>query len=176
MAKPLNFRPVGVRPKKSSLLRNLRKTILDSVVTFFSIKVPLAPGNFVLVFFRPGPNFLQVPKGQNGPNPTTSLFPAGGGPTKKKYFPRKVQKTFLNSVVTFFSIKVPLAPYCVFVFSGWARNFSKCQRPKMDQTPAKLLFPAGGFEPKQHSQPRKLRETTRATVAPPPPPPTKKNT
>ena len=67
-----------------------------------------------------------------GQKTTKSLFPAGGGPTKKKYFPRKLRKTIPHSVVPSFPTKVPLAAgNCVFVFSARARNFFKCQRPKM---------------------------------------------
>ena len=63
-------------------------------------KVPLAPGNCIFVFSA---RARTLSKCQNGSNPTTSLFAAGGGPTRKKRsFPRRVHTTIPDSLVPFF--------------------------------------------------------------------------
>ena len=43
------------------------------------------------------------------PESTKLLFPASGGPTKKRSFPRKLQKTIPDSVVTLFPFRDPFA-------------------------------------------------------------------
>ena len=89
---PVNrrFRPGGVRPKKKLYPRKLRKSIPDSVVTFFSgFGTPSDHHGLFLAFlghFWPQ-NFSKCPGGQNT---SKSPIPAGGGPTEKKVVPEKV--------------------------------------------------------------------------------------
>ena len=109
-----------------------------------------APSTRTLHFrvFRPGPEFLQVPKAKTGQNTTKSPFPTGGGPTEQKVVPQKV--AIPDSVATFFLPKVPLAPGdCVFLFSARAWNFSKCPRPKTGQLPLNHCFRPMGVRPKK---------------------------
>ena len=66
---------------------------------FFPLRDPECR-EIVFLCFWPGPKM--------GQKPTKSPFPTGGGPTKKKLFPRQLRKTIRDSVVTFFSISGPL--------------------------------------------------------------------
>ena len=77
---------------------------------FSSVLGPLVPGNCVFLFLARARNFSKCPRPKMGQKPTKSPFPTGGGPTKKTLFPRKLRKTILDSVVTFFSISGP--PFC----------------------------------------------------------------
>ena len=100
-------RPWGSgQPKRD--MEKLRTTIPDSVVTFFSVSGPLAPGNRVFLFLAQSRNFSKCLRPKTGQNTTKSPFPTGEGPTEKKSFPRKLRKTIPDSVVTFFLILGPL--------------------------------------------------------------------
>ena len=89
---PVNrrFRPGGVRPKKKLFPRKLRKSLPDSVVTFFfGFGTPSdnhGPFLALLGHFWPQ-NFSKCPGGQNT---SKSPIPAGGGPTEKKVVTEKV--------------------------------------------------------------------------------------
>ena len=95
----------------------------------------------------------QRPKTGRKP-PLNRYFPAGGGPTEKKSFSRKLRKTILDSVATFFFHLGPRAPgNCVF---ARVRDFSKCQRPKMGQKTTESLFPAGGGPGRENVVPEQV--------------------
>ena len=94
-----------------------------------------------------------------GQKPTKLLFPAGERLTKTNSVPRKLRKTIPDSLTTFFSIKVPLAPgNCVFLFLARAQNSSKCPRPRTGQKPTKSVFPTGGGPTKKKSRSRESCE------------------
>ena len=67
---PLNhrFSAVGVRPGKKFPPRKLQKTIPNSVATLFFAKSAPSTGKLRFSVSVPGPEFLQVPAAQNGPN------------------------------------------------------------------------------------------------------------
>ena len=86
-----DFLPLGVRSVKTQSvkkLRGFREKLLG--VWFFYPKVPLAPGNCVLLFLARARNFTKCPPPKTGQNTTKSPFPTSGGPTEKKVVAKKV--------------------------------------------------------------------------------------
>ena len=60
-------------------------------------KVPPSTGKLCFSVFRPGPEFLSVPKAQNGPKKTKLLFPAAGVPIKQKNRREKGMRAHLGA-------------------------------------------------------------------------------
>ena len=143
---PLNryFQPVGVRPKK------VRKT---SVVTFFSPFRDPEHREIVFLCFPPRPGISLSATGPKwAKTPLNCHFWPVGVRPKKNLSQETCEKSSWIAWKFFFPIKVPwevALGNCVFVFPARAWNFFKCQGPKMDQNPTKLLFPAGGVPTKK---------------------------
>ena len=153
-----DFPPLGVRSAKTE---NVKK-LLNFGEQFwgrpdYPSKSAPSTGKLHFRVFRPGPEFLQVPKAKPGQNTTESPFPAGDSLVIHR--PATFWEKFLGQ--TYFFPKVhPGAPgNCVILFL--AQNFSKCQwgcpKPKGPRNPVFCNFPPVGVQSAKTQNVKKLR-------------------
>ena len=165
-----DFPTLGVRTTKTQNVKKLR-SFWDKFLggRIFFPNVPLGPGNRVFRFWPEISSSAQGGPRPKGPtNPVFREFPTLGVRMTKTQNVKKL-RNFWEKLMgqTDFPPKSALryGKSCFFPFLTWARNFSKCPRPKTGQKPSKSpLATTWGSEPKKMFMPKKLRKTIPGTV------------